>query len=139
VPWKKLVLPAIGGAVVVAAYFCGAQDVAVESVRFDLRIIGESVYEAHSRDGRWPADLVDLEGTKYLSMPYREEALRQGVYIVLWNQDLDSDPQANADRILAYHNAGLLGQGRRIWVCRGDLSTTLEDSAQVRKLQAVQR
>ena len=65
-------------------------------------------------------------------MPHRKEGLEQGVYVILWNQDLADDPRANGDRILAYHNAGLLGRGARIWVCRGDLSTTLEDADFVR-------
>ncbi|MEZ5395286.1 MAG: hypothetical protein R2724_21040 [Bryobacterales bacterium] len=123
-------------AVGLAATSCGLpgsmEEVATESVRSDLRVLGESIYEAHARDGHWPASLEDLEGTAYLRMPERREALMEGVYVVLWPRGLDADPTRNADHVLAYHNAGLLAQGDRVWVCLGDLETVLMDAEDAR-------
>src|SRR5262245_13115695 len=58
-------------------------DNAVKSIQFDLRKIGESLYEAHSKSGRWPAQIADLEGTQYLSMPHRRRMLEGGFFAVV--------------------------------------------------------
>lgn len=109
--------------VAVAAFgFVYAQvDIATRSIQFDLRRIGESVYEAHSKSGKWPAQISDLEGTVYLSMPYRRKVLEEGLFVIVWQQDLDPEPQANRDRVLAYDNGSLLSRLGRVWACRGDL------------------
>jgi hypothetical protein len=112
----------------------GQLDVAIQSIRFDLRMIGESVYEAHSRTGRWPAQIADLEGTAYLRMPYRRSVLEREVFVVLWQQDLDPDPQANRHRVLAYSNGGLLARLGLVWVCRGDLRVERISAEEARKL-----
>ena len=47
--------------------------------------------------------------------------LEDGVFVVVWQPDLDLDPQANRNRILAYDNGSLFSRLGWIWVCRGDL------------------
>jgi arylamine N-acetyltransferase len=47
-------------------FLYGTTDVARKSIQFDLRKIGESIYEAHSKTGKWPAKIADFEGTEYL-------------------------------------------------------------------------
>jgi len=99
----------------------GQMDVAIKSIQFDLRMIGESIYEAHSRNGTWPTQIADLEGTVYLNMPYRKDILQQGLFVIVWQQDLDPNPKANRNRILAYDNGSLFSRLGRVWACRGDL------------------
>jgi hypothetical protein len=96
-------------------------DIATKSIQFDLRKIGESVYEARSKSGKWPAQVADLEGTEYLRMPHRRTMLEEGFFVVVWQQDLDPDAEASRNRILAYDNGSLLSRLGRVWVCRGDL------------------
>jgi hypothetical protein len=108
-------------AVVAVAFIYTQVDSATKSIRFDLRKIGESVYEAHSKSGKWPAQIVDLEGTEYLRMPHRRTMLEEGTFVVVWQQDLDPNPEANRNRVLVYDNNSLLSRFGRVWVCRGDL------------------
>jgi hypothetical protein len=110
-------------AIVVAgiAFFYGQMDVAISSIQFDLKKIGESVYEAHSRNGKWPTQIADLEGTEYLRMPYRRGVLEQGLFVVVWQEDLDPSPDANRNLILAYDNGSLFSRLGVVWACRGDL------------------
>lgn len=98
----------------------GAASVARQSIQFDLRMIGESIYESHARTGRWPARVDDLEGTAYLRMPYRRDLLERGAFVV--GTDLTPDRITNRDRILAYDNASMFARLGWIWACRGDLS-----------------
>jgi hypothetical protein len=119
----------IAAVVVVAGFIYGALSVAVDSVKFDLRIIGESVYQAPARDSVWPRNVSDLEGTTYLEMGHRTELIDKGVYVVVWPEGLDPRPAANADRILAYHNGGILSWLGLRWVCWGDLRITREPAA----------
>jgi len=118
------------------AFLYGQSEVAISSIKFDLRKIGESVYEAHSKTGKWPARIEDLEGTEYLRMPYRRSMLENGAFIVVWRQDLDPDPPANKDRILAYDNRSLFSRLGWVWACRGDLSIERIDAESVRRLNA---
>jgi hypothetical protein len=108
-------------AVLAVAFVVTQVDIATKSIQFDLRKIGESVYEAHSKSGKWPARIADLEGTEYLKMPHRRTMLDNGVFVVVWREDLDPNPAANANRVLAYDNGSLLSRFGRVWVCRGDL------------------
>jgi hypothetical protein len=104
---------------IVFAY--GQFGVATESIQFDLRKIGESIYEARAKTGRWPMQAADLEGTEYLRMPHRKIVLAERVYVIVWQDDLDQRPEANRDRILAYDNRSLLTRFGIVWACRGDL------------------
>jgi hypothetical protein len=65
-------------AAAVAAFVYGQVDTAARSIQFELRKIGESVYEARSKSGRWPVQVADLEGTEYLGMPHRRALLKDG-------------------------------------------------------------
>jgi hypothetical protein len=121
--------------VVCLAFTYGTTDVAIKSIQFDLRKIGESVYEAHSKTGKWPAAITDLEGTEYLKMPYRREALDKGLFVIVWHQDLDVNPQGNKSRVLAYDNGSLFSRLGWVWACRGDLSIEKIGAAEVRALK----
>jgi hypothetical protein len=111
-------------------------DVAIKSIEFDLRTIGESVYEARAKTGKWPAAIEDLEGTAYLALPHRKALLEQGRYVVVAPQDLDPDPRRNRGRVLAYDNASLLSRFGRVWVCRGDLRVEYMDTDELNALVA---
>jgi hypothetical protein len=111
-------------------------DIATKSIQFDLRKIGESVYEAHARTDRWPRQIADLEGTEYLRMPHRRAMLEQGLFVVVWQQDLDPNPARNSQRILAYDDGSLLSRLGGIWVCRGDLRVDRADAAEISALHA---
>ena len=123
--WK--IKKAVAGAGVaifaIFALFIGMYGVASDSIQFDLRIIGESIYEAKAKSGKWPTQIADLEGTAYLRMPYRKGVLERRTFVVVWQQDLDLKPDANGDRVLAYSNGGLLAWLGLVWGCRGDLHT----------------
>jgi len=95
--------------------------IAAKSIRFELRKIGESIYEVRSKSGQWPAQIADLTASEYLTMPYRRTMLEEGVFVVVWQQDLNLNPEANPNRILAYDNRSLLSRFGTVWVCRGDL------------------
>jgi len=103
------------------AFVYAEVDIATKSIQFDLRKIGESVYETHSKSGKWPAQIADLEGTEYLKMPHRRTMLDEGVFGVVWQEDLDPNQAVNANRVLAYDNSSLLSRFGSVWVCRGDL------------------
>ena len=119
---KGKILTAVAVMVALAvAFVCVEVDIATKSIQFDLRKIGESVYEAHSKSGKWPAQIADLEGTEYLKMPQRRTMLDEGVFVVVWQGDLDPNPAVNANRVLAYDNSSLLSRFGSVWVCRGDL------------------
>jgi len=118
----KRILLAVAVLIGIAAAFAYGQiEVATQSIQFDLRSIGKSIYEARARSGRWPMQIADLEGTEYLKMPRRRTVLDERVYIIVWQEDLDSRPEANAGRILAYDNRSLLTRFGIVWACRGDL------------------
>jgi len=117
------------------AFTVGTTDVARKSIQFDLRKIGESIYQARSRTGKWPEHIADLEGTEYLSMPYRKNMLEKGSFVILWQQDLNTDPSQNRNRILAYDNGSLFSRLGWIWACRGDLSIERIRSEDLRSLR----
>ena len=119
----------------VAIAFVYAQvDIAIEAIRFDLNLIGRSVYQAHARNGKWPSRLEDLSGTAYLELPYRRELLEEGRYVVVGAQDLDPDPAKNRSRVLAYDNGSLFSRFGRAWACRGDLRVEYMDAGELRAL-----
>ena len=66
---KKVITGAGVAIFAVIALFIGMYDVASDSIQFDLRIIGESIYEAQAKSGKWPTQIADLEGTAYLRRP----------------------------------------------------------------------
>jgi len=119
---RKILSVLIVFAIVSLAFIYGQVDVAKSSIQFDLRKIGESIYEARVKTGKWPVQIADLEGTEYLKMYYRREALEKGLFVIVWQQDLDANPQANKNRVLAYDNGSLFARLGWVWACRGDLS-----------------
>ena len=119
---RRKILWAVSSVAAIALVFLYGQiDVATKSIEFDLRKIGESLYEARFKTGKWPAAIADLEGTEYLKMPHRKALLENGLFVVVWQQDLDLNPEANRNRVLAYDNGSLLSRFGSILVCRGDL------------------
>jgi hypothetical protein len=126
-----LIVAGLAGAVAV-----GVANGARKSIQFDLRVIGQSIYEAHEATGRWPARVADLEGTAYLKMPYRRDFLEQGIYVVVWHQDLSADRAANRHRILAYDGTSRFARLGWIWACRGDLSIDRITNRDVSALKA---
>jgi hypothetical protein len=132
---RKILLIASGIVVAGILFAYSQMDVAVSSIQFDLKKIGESIYEAHSRSGMWPAQIADLEGTEYLRMPYRRAILEQGHFVIVWQQDLDPNPGANRERILAYDNGSLFSRFGRVWACRGDLRIELLNAEEKRLLK----
>ena len=121
-------------AALAVAFVVAQVEIAAKSIQFDLRKIGESVYEVHSKSGKWPLQIADLEGTEYLKMPHRRTMLEEGVFVVVWQEDLDPKPAANAKRVLAYDNSSLLSRFGRIWVCRGDLHLERLSAKEMRAL-----
>jgi len=109
-------------------------DIAATSIQFDLTSIGRSVYEAHARNGKWPERVEDLAGTEYLNMPHRKSILDRGQFVIVWQQKLDPNPDANRDRVLAFDNASLLSRFGRVWVCRGDLRVERLDADELNEL-----
>ena len=129
------ILSAVAVIATLAIAFVYAQvDIATKSIQFDLRKIGESVYEVYSKSGKWPVQIADLEGTEYLKMPHRRTMLEEEVFIVVWQEDLDPNPAVNANRVLAYDNSSLLSRFGTVWVCRGDLRLERMSAKEMRAL-----
>lgn len=104
--------------------FSGLREVAHESTQFHLRLFGSSVYEYHSRTGKWPTQIEDLAKTSLpVQSPYWKQMLDDEVDVIVWHKTLKPDPQDNADHILVYHNKGLISKRGQSWVCWGDLRT----------------
>jgi hypothetical protein len=122
---RKGLLAVLVFAAFAVAFVYAQIDIATKSIQFELRKISESLYEARSKGGKWPAQIADLQGTAYLNMPHRRTMLEEGQSVVVWQQDLEPDPEANENRILAYDNGSLLSRLGRVWVCRGDLRIEL--------------
>lgn len=118
---KWLVGTALIAIAVVLAFAYAQVALAAESIRFDLKKIGESVYEARQKNGRWPMQLSDLEGTSYLSMPGRKDLLESGAYIIVWPVDFEVDPASNREHILAFDHGSLLARFGHVLACTGDL------------------
>lgn len=118
---KRLLLGLATLIIVAGVFAYGQFEVATESIQFDLRSIGKSIYEARAKNGRWPMQTADLDDTEYLRMPFRKAVLAERVYVIVWQDDLDPRPEANGDRILAYDNRSLLTRFGVVWACRGDL------------------
>ena len=132
---KRKTITAVLVIAVIAIVFVYAQiDIAAKSIQFDLRKIGESVYEARSKSGKWPVQIADLEGTEYLEMPHRRTILEKGLFVIVWQRGLDRNPEANRNRILAYDNGSLLARLGWLWVCRGDLRIQRMSAREVREM-----
>ena len=133
---KRLLTALVTLIVIAAAFAYGQMDVATKSIHFDLRKIGESIYEARAKTGKWPMQTADLEDTEYLRMPHRKMVLAERVYVIVWQDDLDPQPKVNGDRILAYDNRSLLTRFGIVWACRGDLRIDRLSSEEIAALKS---
>jgi hypothetical protein len=137
---KIRVLVGVCVAVVVGGvlFVYNTTDISDYSVQLQLRLLGSSVYEYHDKTGQWPTRLEDLAQTSLpQKSPYWKWELEHEVFVMVWPKGLKPDPKDNADRILAYHNKGLLSQLGQVWVCWGDLRTEYIKTEDLRaKLQA---
>ena len=135
---QKIGLAVAGVILLVALRFYGVSDVAHESIRLHLRLLGSSIYEYHANTVRWPSRPEDLAYTTiHVQSPYWKTMLDSGTNVIVWHDDLKTNPAENANVILAYHNRGLLASMGRQWVCWGDLRTEYIASKELRaKLQA---
>jgi hypothetical protein len=129
---RSIVTTVVVCLVIVIGFIYAQLNIVNKSVHFALSKIGESIYQAHARTGKWPTQVSDLDGTEYLSLPYRRDILEHELYVIVWHKDLDPNPAANRDRILAYENGTILSRLGWIWVCRGDLTIERMNSAEVR-------
>ena len=87
--------------------FLDTNSIPQQSIQYQLQMIGSSIYEFHTRTGRWPAELDDLAATSLQQRSYNWR-LWLPPFVILWRSDLKPDPKDNAMIVLAYHNAGLL-------------------------------
>ena len=102
----------------------GLHDVAHESTQLHLHLIGSSIYEYHSRTGKWPTQIDDLVKTSLPPQsPHWKQKLDDEVDVIVWHKTLKPDPKDNAGHLLVYHNKGLISMRGKSWVCRGDLRT----------------
>ena len=84
-------------------------EIARKSVRYQLKLIGGSIYEFHRKTGRWPTRAEDLEETSLPARsPYWKAAINNRSVVIVWHNDLKLKPTDNAHVILAYHNRGLI-------------------------------
>ena len=110
-------------------------DISHQTIQLHLRLIGASIYEYHTKTGRWPARLDDWAETSLpRESPHWKVMIESGADVMVWHDNLNSDPKDNAHLILAYHNKGLLAWLGRQWVCWGDLRT---EYVRTRKLGAL--
>lgn len=134
--WLRIALLAL---IIVTGVALGQLRTVRGSVEFDLRTIGESIYQARAKNGAPPRRLADLAGTKYLDMPFRQKMLEEQRYVIVRHDDLDASPAANRDRILAYDNTTILSRFGRVWVCRGDLRIDKANRAEVARLPRIEQ
>jgi len=84
-------------------------DISHQTIQLHLRLIGASIYEYHTKTGRWPARLDDWAETSLpRESPHWKVMIESGADVMVWHDNLNSDPKDNAHLILAYHNKGLL-------------------------------
>ena len=112
------------GLILPVVHYLSHNDVAHQAIRIWLEHFGSSIYEYHSKTGKWPSQTADLAKT---SLPqqfrYWKQVLDDETIVVVWHKNLKADPKDNAGLILAYHNKGLYARLGRVWVCWGDLRT----------------
>jgi|SRR5262245_12350897 len=130
---QKIAIGAVAIIVLVAVRFYSLSDISNESIRLHLHLLGSSVYEYHDKTGRWPARAEDLAQTSLpVRSPYWKVMLDRGTNVIVWHDDLKSNPWDNANVVLACQNRGLLAWMGRQWVCWGDLRTEYIPSKNLR-------
>ncbi len=133
--WKiKIAIVVVGIIAFVGVRFYSVTDSSDKSIRLHLALLGSSVYEYHANTGQWPSRAEDLAHTSLpVRSPYWKTMLDSGTNVVVWHNDLRTNPADNAQVVLAYHNRGLLAWLGRQWVCWGDLRTEYIPSRELRE------
>jgi len=120
----QVALLILGALVFVLAllFSSGTSQVADQALQYELKAIGQSIYEYHETMGQWPHNVGDLARTSLpVRVPYWKPSLESGSIVVVWHDHLNPNPQDNRDVVLAYHSRGTLAMFGRQWVCWGDL------------------
>lgn len=121
---RMLALLCLAAVVGVVASSPGRTDVADEAIQLHLKLYAAAIYEHHSRAGAWPTQIDDLAQTSLpVRSPYWRGMLADEVFVIVWPQGFDENPERNGNRVVAYHNKGTLARSGSIWVCWGDLRT----------------
>jgi hypothetical protein len=129
----KVAIVGIGLILLIALRFYSLSDIANESIRLHLQLLGSSIYEFHEKTGHWPMRAEDLAETSLaVRSPSWKVMLDSGTNVVVWRNDLKANPAENGNLVLAYHNRGLLALLGRQWVCWGDLRTEYIPSRELR-------
>jgi hypothetical protein len=127
--WQRGTFVVLAGAVaivlaVTSGPFSGVRDMAHESTRVHLDLVGSSIYEYHVQTGKWPTQIGDLARTSLpAKSPYWRYMLDEGLIVVVWHKALKPNPKDNAGHILAYYDKGQISERGQKWVCWGDLRT----------------
>jgi hypothetical protein len=130
---QKIAIGAAAIVLLVAVRFFSLSDISNDSIRLHLKLLGSSIYEYHAKTGHWPAKAEDLSQTSLpIRSPYWKAMLDSGTNVIVWHDDLKSNPSDNASVVLAYHNRGLLAWLGHQWVCWGDLRTEYIPSKELR-------
>jgi hypothetical protein len=119
---RKIALWIVGPVVIAllaVRYVYNMMDIGNQAIQLHLKLIGSAIYEYHTKTGNWPTGPDDLTITSL--PPVDVPDIKAGIEVVIWHQDLKADPKENANRILVYHDAGLVSKTGRVWVCWGDL------------------
>jgi hypothetical protein len=104
--------------------YVGIVDMSDLSIQIWLRLYASSIYEYHTKTGRWPTRTEDLAETSLPQQtPHWREVLDIEADVIVWPKDLNPDPKDNAGVILVYQNKGLYAELGHNWVCWGDLRT----------------
>jgi hypothetical protein len=129
-------LTILGGILVfIVLVFVSLASIGLRSIELHMQAIVSSIYEFHEQHGRWPQSTQDLAGTSLTKdFPHALEIIENGAVAVNWPKDLQPRKGANADKILVYHNAGVLTWFGS-YVCKGDLSTEYVSWSTVRQNQ----
>lgn len=103
--------------------FISLGSIGLRGLELHMQAIVASMYEFHDLHGRWPQSTQELATTSLTKdFPHALETIDNGAIAVNWPKDLPARRADNADKILAYHNAGVLTWFGS-YVCHGDLST----------------
>jgi hypothetical protein len=130
---RKIAIGAAAMVLLLGVRFFSLSDISNESIRLHLTLLGSSIYEYHGKTGHWPATSEDLAQTSLpLHSPHWKTMLDTGTNVIVWHDDLKSNPSDNANFILAYHNRGFLAWLGHHWVCWGDLRTEYIPSRELR-------
>jgi hypothetical protein len=111
----------------------GTTPEASDAVQYQLKAIGQAVYEYHTLTGKWPEHIDDLDRTSLgMRTRYWKPAVESGSIVIVFHDHLNDNPADNPTAVLAYHNKGTLAMMGNQWVCWGDLRTEYVPSAKLK-------